>query len=167
MDNSPVQHVFFPKVCIGRLIPSYNLHMCVFFCNFAGNLVLMRNTLYLILIVWAFTACHSVKNAATVPFIKIEYGNGGGFVGSVTENMLMGDGTLIKENESPRKIAPAEMDSVVALVNRASGSYVCPGNVYCYVNIYCEADTLRYSWSFGDKKMDKNIKLLYKKLTDL
>lgn len=127
----------------------------------------MKKYFALWVVLLSLSACHPVQNVQTNNLLKIEYGSGGGFSGVVMSNLLSADHTVTPYNQQPHTISPAAFDSIVSLSGQIQTSYQHPGNTYSFVNIYRQTDTVYCAWSLGDKKVSREIILLYNTLSRL
>lgn len=107
---------------------------------------------------------------------SIEFGNGGGFAGSLTKYKLYESGLIeIQDkingsfrsyNNIEEKVCQQIFNSIESL-NLESKGIDDPGNLYYFLNVKDGENSMKFNWGGVNQKADPALKQYYKLLTSL
>jgi hypothetical protein len=136
--------------------------------------------LSILLFLLVFIACSSNRyiNPSEYPNERINFGDGGGFSGMVTEYSLLDNGQLLKKlnhADSFEMISTIDENQTTQLFNNykfldiGSLNHNQPGNTYCFIQYHKNLDTEhKVIWdNHQTLEQNPNVKIFYKNLKSL
>ena len=111
------------------------------------------------------SACSTCKVAKLSSIREIQFGNGGGFMGTVTTYCLKVDGSLYKQEQMLKKLTCDSLSIIFELAEQLpKEDFIQPGNTYYFIRLVSREASLYYTWTWENKPNDKIIEL-YTKLS--
>jgi hypothetical protein len=124
-----------------------------------------------------FSCKTKTYTASELPDVRITFGNGGGFVGALTEYILLENGQLFKRDrlegplEELPKVKKGKAKKIFAQLEEAdflSMERNAPGNMYRFMSCQTPTDSNNVTWGSNDKvAIDSRLDSLYKQCMNL
>lgn len=129
----------------------------------------MKTQLFISLLL--LNSCISSDKIKSTGIKEIQFGTGGGFVGSTTSHSLDNNGglILIGNQINPKKKLSGKVTEVIFTLANKLKSYRFnePDNFYSFITIITANDTNRIVWGISSQTIDTTAIQLHRRLTSL
>lgn len=103
--------------------------------------------------------------------MEIQFGTGGGFVGSTTAHSIDNNGSLVligNQINPEKKLSRQQTEDIYTLANKLkSYRFYEPDNFYSFITIITANDTNRIVWGISSQSIDTTAIQLHRRLTSL